>query len=442
MKKLKLITVVIILFSAFIIPASSNAQIISTFAGNGIVGHTGDGGQATAAAVGTPGSVAIDNFGNVYITASPSCIRMVTPAGIITTIAGSDSAGYSGDGGPATNARIGAAGVAIDRLGNLYIVDYLNSCVRMVNPSGIISTCAGTPHVLGDYGDGGPATEAMLNYPGAIAVDYRGNLYIADVYNYKIRKVSGGFITTIAGTGIQCFLCTGDGGPATDAMLSLPMGVAADSIGNVYITDLQVLRKVDTTGIITTVAGSYGAGGYSGDGGPATAAHLVEPYGVAVDNRGNIFLTDLHNNVVRSINTAGFIFTYVGNHTSGFSGDGGPANFAQLNTPRGVAVDPSGALYIADVYNNRVRKVTASTAVPSVNNSPPISISPNPATDIVRITSCAKVTVKLYNTLGKLVAQAANTDQISVSALPPGIFFIRLFGSSNELVYQGKILKE
>jgi uncharacterized protein YjiK len=350
----------------------STSGTITTVAGNGSSGHWGDGGTATNAGLASPWGVAVDAAGNLYIADSDNHrVRKVSMSGTITTIAGTGSYGFSGDGGPATNASLAfPTGVAVDAAGNVYIADSDNHRVRKVSMSGTITTVAGsgpTGYSGGGYsGDGGPATGATLNNPYGVAVDTSGSLYIADTYNSRVRKVStSGTITTIAGSTTQGL--SGDGGPATDAGLAFPYGVAVDSAGNVYIadTDNHRVRKVSTSGTITTIAGSgttgYSGGGYSGDGGPATSARLFNPYGVAVDAAGNVYIADTDNSRVREVSTLGTITTIAGTGSFGLSGDGGRATIATLYSPYGVAVDMAGNLYVADTYNNRIRKVSASS---------------------------------------------------------------------------------
>ncbi len=337
---------------------------ITTVAGNGAYRFSGDGGAATSASLNLPYGVAVDSAGNLYIADfGNNRIRQVS-GGTITTMAGDGNASFSGDGGPATSASLKwPEGVAVDSAGNLYIADFENDRIRKVS-GGTITTVAGNG--IGRFsGDGGPATSASLLTPSAVAVDSTGNLYIADASNRRIRKVSGGTITTVAGNGNAGF--SGDGGPATSASLLSPMGVAVDSVGNLYIADDQNdrIRKV-SGGTITTFAGN-GNGGFSTDGGPATSASLYEPYGVAVDSAGNLYIADYGNNRIRKV-SGGTITTVAGGGNQGFSGDGGPATGASLYYPRGVAVDSAGNLYIADLENNRIREVLA--------NKPAVLVSP------------------------------------------------------------------
>jgi Secretion system C-terminal sorting domain len=331
------------------------AQNIVTIAGNNSYGYSGDAGPATAAQLSSPNAAAVYN-GAVYIADLDfNVVRKVDTFGIITTIAGIYSFGYSGDAGPATDAELNApAGVAFDRKGNLYIADLYNFRIRKVDTFGNITTYAGTG-TPGYTGDLGAATAATLNSPVAVTCDTIGNLYIADNSNYVIRKVdTNGIITTYAGNNTSGF--SGDGGPATTAELASPVAVYADPAGNLYIADAgnQTVRKVNsTTGMISTIAGVPSTPGYTGDSGPATAAELNGPFGIAIIKQ-NIYISDKNNNVVRKITTDGIISTVVGNSTGGYLGDGGLATAAELNQPRGLAsVDTGRKLFIAD-YNNFV----------------------------------------------------------------------------------------
>ncbi len=378
-----------------IVTGSARAQVtlpalgnISTLAGSGTYGYGGDGGAATVAQLQYPNSVAVDASGNIYISDEQNYrIRKVAAAtGIITTVAGNGTSGYSGDGGIATQAKLSEPhGIAIDGSGNLYIADTSSNCIRKVASSGIITTFAGICDGWGGgySGDGGQATSALLFLPLSVAVDGSGNVYIADSANSLIRKVTtNGIISTIGGscTGYSSYnFCTkprgygGDGGPATSATLNYPTGISVDGSGNVYFSDYKNyrVRKIAAgTSIITTVAGN-GTSGYSGDGGAATAAEVSKPWGVAVDSSGNIYVADWMNQSVRKITSAGVINTIAGNGTAGYSGDGGAATSAAMEDPEGVAIDRSGNLYIADTDNNRIRVVgTSNQATPTFSPTP------------------------------------------------------------------------
>ena len=331
--------------------------IITTVAGNGSSGYSGDGGAATNASLYYSAGVAVDAFGNLFMADTENNrVRKVDPTGMITTVAGNGSHAYSGDGGMATNASLSyPKSAAVDASGNLFIADYDNSRIRKVNPNGMITTVAGGgPN---SPGDGGAATNASLSNPNGVAVDAFGNLFIADTYNSRIRKVNpNGIITTVAGYGTNGY--SGDGGIATNARLSYPFGVAVDAFGNLFIADYDNfrIRKVDPNGMITTVAGN-GSFGYSGDGGAATNASLGYPNGVAVDAFGNLFIANRSNNRIRKVDPNGMITTVAGNGSHAYSGDGGMATNASLSEPYGVAVDASGNLFIADIGNNRIREV-------------------------------------------------------------------------------------
>jgi len=343
--------------------------VIITVAGNGAAASSGDLGLATSASIRMPTGVALDAAGNLYIADRMSNkIRKVRAGtGIITTAAGSGAFGNLGDGGAATSAFLGGAdGVALDGAGNLFIADTNNNRVRRVDlATGIIDTVAGIGN-SGYSGDGGAATEAALSFPSSVALDSAGNLYIADASNQRVRRVAAatGVITTIAGTGAFGF--AGDGGAATAASLNQPAGVAIDGAGNLYIADRDNfrVRMVEAgAGVIRTVAGT-GVPGYTGDGGPATNARIFMPMGVAADYNGNFYIADSLNSRIRKVAAeTGTITTVAGTGTAGFSGDGGLAISANLDRPDNVGVDDAGNLYIADVNNQRIRKVVAATGV-------------------------------------------------------------------------------
>jgi trimeric autotransporter adhesin len=359
------------------VPASSYAQIvlpgsgiINTVAGDGSQGFSGDSGAATSAELSNPNGVAIDSSGNIYIadTANSRVRKVTASTGDISTVAGNGTAGYTGDGYAATSAELyNVIAVAVDGSGNIYIVDGVDSVVRKVTAStGIISTIAGggsSPFCLAatdSVGDGCGATSASLANPEGVTLDSSGNLYIADLSDFRVRMVaaSTGVISTVAGNVSQGY--SGDGFAATSAKLNAPNGVAVDSSGNIYIADINndVVREVlASTGVISTVAGN-GVLGYSGDGGAATSAKLQYPTAVAVDSSGNIYIADSWNDRIREVSAStGDIATVAGDGSYGYSGDGGAATSATLSRASGVSLDSSGNIYIGDTGNNVVRAV-------------------------------------------------------------------------------------
>lgn len=349
--------------------------MITTIAGTGTFGYSGDGHAAASALLWNPEGIAADPAGNLYIADSINqVIRKITVSnGSIATVAGSgDAGGYGGDGGLATSAKLNnPTGVALDGAGNLYIADQGNGRIREVNAvTGIISTVAGGGNGQGgsdSYGDGLAATSAILSGPNDVAVDAMGDLFIADSFHGLVREVnaSTGIISVVAGGGSGGGADgVGDGGAATGATLDNPQSVAVDSAGNVYIADTgdSLVRQVNTSGVINAVAGT-GSPGYSGDLGPATSAQLNQPTGVRVDAAGDLYIADSAVNVVRSVTaSSGIIQTVAGTGSSGYSGDNGPATSAALANPQNLAVDAAGNLYIADATNNVVRKVASSAS--------------------------------------------------------------------------------
>ena len=342
---------------------------ISTIAGNGTSGYSGDGGPATAAALNNPRGIVSDPAGNVYFCDfTNNRVRKIATDGTITTVAGTGVAGYNGDNIPGTTARLNQPyRLALDPAGNLYIADPGNNRIRKLAPNGTITTVAGNGNAAYS-GDGGPATSAGLAYAEDAVLDVFGNIFIADSGNNVVRKVStNGIITTVAGNGVgagtQVGAYSGDGGPATKASLSNPVSLAVDPSGNIFISDQanNVIRQVDTHGMISTFAGT-GAFGFSGDGAPAVRAQFGFPAGVALDAANNLYVDDVNNNRIRVILNDGTIQTIAGNGVAGFGGDGGPALSGALNNPRSVAVGTFGDIYVADFANSRVRKLTPGAA--------------------------------------------------------------------------------
>jgi sugar lactone lactonase YvrE len=332
---------------------------INTVAGDGNPGVGGDGGPATTAEFNQVGGVSFDFAGNLLLAdTGNNRIRRVS-GGSITTVAGTGSYGFSGDGAPAAKAQLAnPQNVAADVAGVVYIADTGNNRIRKITVTGLIFTIAGNG-IQGYAGNGGQATFAEINQPAGLTVDPAGvSLYIADTGNNVIRKVdlASGFISTVAGTGAAGF--NGDGIMATAAELNGPTGVSVDGNGNFYIADSlnDRIRKVSSTGVISTVAGN-GFSGFSGDGGPATSATLAHPQSPVVDRFGDLFMADLYNNRVRKVDPSGTISTIAG---GGFSlGDGGPASACKFNGPWDLALDSGGNLFVSDKYQYRVREILA-----------------------------------------------------------------------------------
>ncbi len=348
----------------------ARGQLITTFAGNGSGIFAGDGGMATDASVYVPGYIAAAPDGGILVADyGNNRIRKIDETGIITTIAGTGVAGYTGNDSAATLAAMfRPTGIVTDAAGNIYFTDNGNYAVRKISLAGIITTVAGTG-VSGYSGDGGPATAAQLTAPEGLGIDAFGNLYVPDGGAHCIRKVSvSGIITTIVGTGAPGY--SGDGGAATAAQLNKPVDVAVDSAGNIYCTDQNnnVIRKIDRTGVITTIAGT-GVMGYWGDNGPATAALLNRPAGVFADDSGRIYFADFFNNSVRKIDAGGTITTVAGVGVGGYAGDGGAATAARLRLPNKLIVDNCGDYLIADRSNHRIRKVSFPDARPLFINA-------------------------------------------------------------------------
>ncbi len=363
----------------FLVTAGTGS--ISTFAGNGIQGCPPDGTAATAAVMFKPIGLTIDSSGSVYWAEAGCFVIRKISGGTIATVAGNGTIGFSGDGGPATKAGLTPPlntyqGITMDGGGNLYIADSGNKRIRKVSSSGVISTIAGNGTLIA-AADGVAATNTGLVDPRGVAVDGAGNIYIAETSGARIRRViSDGTIHAYAGTGV--FGDSGDGGQATSAQISSPYAIAIDTAGNLYISDVGAskIRKVNSSGVISTVAGN-GQRGSSGDGGAATSAS-IDPLGIAVDSAGNVFFADQDNNKVREIVAAtGLIKTVAGDGILGFAGDGGPAINAQLNSPAALTIDTAGNLYIADTNNFRIRRVSGVASPAAVPGVPAVNLVAN-----------------------------------------------------------------
>jgi sugar lactone lactonase YvrE len=400
--------------------------ILTRLAGTGRYGTSGDGGPATRAQLAWPAGLAVDASGNVYIAENAGHrIRKLSRDGTLTTIAGTGTAGDSGDGGPASNAQLRSPiGIAVDPAGNLYIADTGNNRIRKVSVEGVMTTVAAGLHraegvavdgsgnvyvtdyeavappcedcdetyagrivrirpggivetIAGggtDSNDNVPAVSALLETPRGIAVDAEGTLYVSDWMNNRVRRISpSGVISTAAGVNRSDGYCVygGPGWAGHPLPWNCPVGVALDAAGTLYVaaTGNHRIRKISAQGDIADVAGSGVAGTYWGDGGRAEDAALSYPMGLAIDGASNLYIADTGNSRVRKVSPDGIITTVAGNGTSGYSGDGGPATSAQLRGPAGLAVDPSGNLYIADFHDHRIRKVSPAGIITTVAGS-------------------------------------------------------------------------
>jgi type IX secretion system substrate protein len=434
---------------------SAHAQpvpVITTIAGNGTPGNRGDGMPATVAQLKEPQGIAVDTLGNIYVGDQNHVIRKVNSAGIIITIAGNDTSGFSGDHGPATAAKITwASGIAVDKKGNVYFCDVGNNRVRKIDMAGIITTFAGNGSNVFS-GDGNPATSAGGLGAAGICIDDIGNVYISA--HEEIRKVDTfGIITAYAGNGGGGY--SGDYGPATAAKLNGNGQIAFDIHGNLYISDNTRIRKVNGLGIISTVAG-IASTGYSGDGGPATIASINETPGVFPDKCGNFYIADYSNNRIRLVNDAGIISTFAGNgyggvdnsgsygsYTGGYTGDGGPATAAELYGPSNLYLDKQGNIYFTDYNNHVVRYIhmdscrnTLEVANPPGLPKGDVKVYPNPATDELNVTGVQQAAkYNLYNVTGASVLKGTlqeGSNVLSLRYFAPGVYILELVGDSGE----------
>ncbi len=417
---------------------------ISNVAGLRTIGYSGDGGPATNAHLYNPIAVFADNSGTIYISDwANSRLRIVTSTGIISTIAGNGVFGFSGDGGSATLAELnGPMGIFTDASGNIYLADVGNERIRKINSSGIINTIAGNG-TYGFSGDGGLATLAAFEDPAGVCGDESGNIFVADEFNYRVRKInSSGIISTIGGCGARGY--AGDGGPATQAEFYYPSGVAADNMGNIFVADESnnCVRQINSSGVISTIAGN-GVAGFAGDGEPAFLSELSNPAGVTTDNKGNIYIADGFNSRIRKINNTGVISTIAGDGIAGYTGIGGAAALTALYNPVSIAADTSGNFYLANEFSNYVQKLT-----PSADAFTPalVTIFPNPTPGIfsIKISNFqATLHLQLYTILGERISSFDLDKEVTLlnlSSYSKGVYIYRIISSDEKIFATGKVV--
>jgi len=432
-------------FMSFLCTSCASAQYISTYVGNGTATWGGDDSAAVNAGLSFPIGICFDNNENLLICHEEYVRKVNKASGIIVRIAGSDTA-VTGipDSVIATTTFFGGPKAAtVDKAGNIYISDTWVASIRRINiATGIVERFAGTRRA-GYNGDGIKATSANINGCIALCIDTTANnIFLSDEFNYRVRRVDLGTdtITTYAGTGVRGY--SGDGGPATAAKLSRILGICVDRHHNLYIGDWDNgrIRKVDTAGIITTYVGT-GTSGFSGDGGPATSAQINRPFGLCMDSLDNLYFTDELNQRIRRIDAATKIITTIaGNGTAGFSGDGGAATAARLNNPEGIAIDRDGNIYFSEFYNHRVRKLSKGPAGYIMGSMPDaaIRVYPNPAHNTLHIDGSNLRSYHLFNTVGTLVQAgnlSTNTNTIPTERLPTGVYIV-------EIITAGGVVRE
>ena len=423
---------IILFFCSFLVFYNANAQVIITIAGNGTPGYSGNGRAATLAELNSPYNLAVDNKGNVYISDTYNRrIRMVNTSGIISNICGNGFSGYFGDGDLAIYSQIsGSVDMSFDKIGNIYFADEGNNCIRKIDTFGYISTIAGNGSP-GFSGDNGPATSATLCGPTGLAIDQTGSIYVYDYCNYRIRKIdTTGVIKTIAGIGTMGF--SPDGTAATAVLLNAETTLRIDKLGNLYFGDNFRIRSITTAGVIKTVAGT-GVSGFSGNGGPATAAEIEGGISISIDTSGSIYLADGVNVRVRKIGSDGVINTIAGTGYAGFSGDGGDPLLAQLGFVEGVAVDGIGQIYVSDNSNERIRLITSRPlGIPDESRHiSTMDLSPNPAHDFIDVSVAASTnefcTITIRDVLGKQVdafSVATNKRVRHFINFPAGLYIV------------------
>lgn len=452
-----------LLLSLLIFPYIIKSQVITTYAGKGTMAWSGDGGHATNAELIKPVGINFDNDGNLIICHEGVIRKVDFISNVISTIAGDGIALAIGDDGPASSALINQPrSICFDELGNMYVADYWAVTVRKINTiTNIISRYGGVTRNPGYSGDGGPATAAKIAGAFAICIDTVSDiLYLTDTYNYRIRKINmlTGIISTFAGTGMNGY--EGEDLLATGTKIGRPIGICLDSNRNVYFGDWDNarVRRIDiSTGLITTFVGS-GISGFDGDGGSATSAKISQPSGMCFDACGNFFFSDCGlgggNYRIRKVEkSTGIITTIAGNGITGYFGDGGAATDAQLSRTNEICLDKNGSLYVADIDNNKIRKI--SPAIAPCNKAYVIEnsninivrrlIFPNPANDELHIENAAANTTyalsNVWGAVGETGRLKKGSNVIAVRQLPPGLYMLLLTDEEGKRTVH-KVVKE
>jgi sugar lactone lactonase YvrE len=437
----------ILIFTCVCIQLHAQVNIITTIAGTGNAAFNGDGGPAITAEFNRPYSICLDNLNNLFLCDGFNHrIRKISlSTGIVSTVAGKATNGFSGDGGAATDAELLVPqGIQIDTHGNLYISDGGNHRIRKVDASTHnITTIVGNG-TAGMSGDGNLAINASINGPAGLAIYEDTYLYISDYLNKRVRRVdlNTGIIITVAGNGTNGY--SGNNGLATNAQLNGAIDVTCDNVGNIYIADTWngAVRKVDiSSGIITTFAGT-GTLGYAGDNGPATNAQLNELVGLFFDKLNNLLISDYRNGAIRRVDAATGIITTVAGGIAGYGGDGGPATNAKLKCTD-VWMDDYGNIYIADYVNNRIRKVNNAVAVNGIDKLTESKLYPNPTKGVFFIQTPIGISlVNIYNVAGLRVYERTCTTtetEIDVTSLPSGVYMV--YVQCGDKQYVSKVVK-
>ncbi len=416
MKKIRLILTFSLGLFASVQSLSIKAQTVSTLAGSGTLGYID--GTGTASSFNNPWGLYAASNGDVYVSDTYNhVIRKITPAGVVTTFVGSGVAGGADGTGTAATFN-GPSGICGDLAGNLFVIDYFGNKIRKITPAGDVTTIAGSGSAGFANGNG---TSATFSSPYDICIDATGNLYVTDATNHSIRKITPtGDVTTFAGLGTP----GSQDGTTSNATFNNPLGIAIDGANNIYICDVgnSKIRKITAAGVVSTIAGS-GSGG-SADG-PGSTATFYNNFGLCIDANGNLYVADSYNNKIRKILPDGTVSTYTGTGTAGM--DNGGLSTATFDRPHNICIDALGNFYIADTFNRLIRKITTSFASIDENSQNPVfTLAPNPASTNISLTTDEPViSILVYNVLGELMLTETNTTFL-VASLPSGVYLVQM----------------